>query len=220
MVYPDNGFLQCKSEIFENGFKFVFYQDVVHENPHGGYYDFSKKEKMPYLIRLKYISTINKIKAFLLESDASDRSELSSKVAEERIKCYYATCWHHPQKTADFDLSSVDGETVESYNGKDRDGKTIRNGDIKYFRRWNGRLYRGKVYHNINNMWWVIVNNTELENLASFQLFDCEHPGAEERRVAVDRTPEAYKRMREELSKMSTKTLERELRRRRKENGQ
>ena len=60
----------------------------------------------------------------------------------------------------------------EPYNGRDREGLTLHNGDIKYFRAWNGYLYRGRIYHNINNMWWVIVDKYTVRNVAAFNLFD------------------------------------------------
>ena len=39
---------------YPNGFEIVFFQNVIHKNPHGGRYDFDKLKKMPYLIRLQY----------------------------------------------------------------------------------------------------------------------------------------------------------------------
>lgn len=66
--------------------------------------------------------------------------------------------------------------TKDSYNYKhnsnDANGKKILCGDVKYFyNHYNRRLSVGVVWHNINNMWWVIVNNM-LYNIADFNLFD------------------------------------------------
>ena len=43
--------LKFKAEWHQNDFKVTFFQDIYHENPHGGFYDFNKLEKMPYLIK-------------------------------------------------------------------------------------------------------------------------------------------------------------------------
>lgn len=108
-----------------------------------------------------------------------------------------------------------DSVTIESvYNAKDRDGKVLLNGDIKYFRDGcNGYLYRGKIYHNINNMWWVIVDKRNVRNVASFQLFDLSESDCL-RRKAPDRTPKEYLTKRDYISKATTKELIAELRRR------
>lgn len=37
--------LKFKAQRFPAGFEIVFYQDIVHENPHGGFYDFDKAAK-------------------------------------------------------------------------------------------------------------------------------------------------------------------------------
>lgn len=60
----------------------------------------------------------------------------------------------------------------ENYNCRSKDGNHIKNGEIKYFYDRNRKLQRGIISHNINNMWWVILNNYEYRNVASFELFD------------------------------------------------
>jgi hypothetical protein len=66
--------------------------------------------------------------------------------------------------------------TEDSYdylcNSDDKNGKKIISGTKKYFYDWRTkRLFCGKVYHNINNMWWVIYGD-QLHNIACFDLFD------------------------------------------------
>ncbi len=55
----------------------------------------------------------------------------------------------------------------------DANGKKIRCGQVKYYYdEYEGRyLRKGVVWHNINNMWWVLSGG-ECRNLACFQLFD------------------------------------------------
>jgi hypothetical protein len=68
--------------------------------------------------------------------------------------------------------------TTESYdwkhNSNDKNKKKIVCGETKYFYDYHTkRLSCGVVWHNINNMWWVICNG-KLLNIASFELFDYE----------------------------------------------
>ena len=72
-------------------------------------------------------------------------------------------------------------------NARDRDNKRIENGQVKYFRDRHGRLARGQVYHNINNMWWVVLNETAYNNVACFDLFDPTPEDFEKRRIVRDR---------------------------------
>lgn len=54
---------------------------------------------------------------------------------------------------------------------KDRDRNEIKDGEIKYFRE-NGRLMKGEVYHKINNMKWVILNDRQYKSIYCGDLFD------------------------------------------------
>lgn len=58
-------------------------------------------------------------------------------------------------------------------NGRDSNGKEIICGDIKYFYDGYGtkRMMRGIAYHNVGNMWWIMINEKR-RNVASFELFD------------------------------------------------
>lgn len=57
-------------------------------------------------------------------------------------------------------------------NSNDRDKNKIICGQKKYYYDYRTRrLACGIVWHNINNMWWVI-SGKELRNIASFELFD------------------------------------------------
>lgn len=61
-----------------------------------------------------------------------------------------------------------------THNLVDKNKKLIYCGETKYFydEYRTKRLMRGIVYHNINNMWWVILPCGTLRNVACFQLFD------------------------------------------------
>lgn len=212
------GDLELHAERYPRGFKIEFFQNVSFENPNGGRYDFEKFQKMPYLIRLQYIKYMNKIVYIVnqLEDLAPDQSRLNPKLAEEWIKARYVEEWHHEQKDMNFNLTDTDGKEQPLYNGLDRDKKVLRNGDIKYFRHWNGYLYRGRVYHNINNMWWVIVDKYTVRNIAAFNLFDLT-PEDNLHRMKDPTRSEGYKKHIAHLEKLKaekTKELVIELKRR------
>lgn len=207
------GNLEFKSERYPAGFKIEFFQNVVFENPHGGEYDSNKLEKMPYLVRKQFELTIKKISKFLIDKGIPNTTKPVYKNAKAKIKQHYVESLHHPQKDINFLLSDLDGQTFEPYNSKDRDGKIIHNGEIKCFRDYNGYLYRGKIYHNINNMWWVIINANEIRNIASFEFFDLT-PDEYRGRKHIERIPESHKNKRNELSAATSKELINELRRR------
>lgn len=69
------------------------------------------------------------------------------------------------------DIEKDDTNYNWTQNSNDRDKKKIRCGERKYFYDYNGRLSCGTVWHNINNMWWVIYGKI-LRNVAAFDLFD------------------------------------------------
>lgn len=164
--------LHFKANRYPAGFVIEFYQNIVHDNPHSGYYDFGRYRKMPYLQKLLFRKTINKLRMFLESRNVVDETEPLLRTSEEKIKYDFVKSCHHKQSDMNFNLSDLNGMTSDDYNNKDRDKKTLYNGQIKYFRDYNGYLMRGTVYHNINNMWWVIINKHQYTNIASFELFD------------------------------------------------
>lgn len=207
------GDLKFKASRYPRGFKIEFYQEVVTVNSNGGYYDFDKFQKMPYLINKRYTLTVNRISSFLSEF-AQNISKPDCRTAEEKVKYAYVQSCHYPQKSMDFDLSELNGTTCEeSYYNTDRDGKTIFNGELKYFRDHKGYLNRGIVYHDLNNMWWVILNDTEIAKVADFELFDLSDKDIR-KRMKKGIKPESYIQKKQILSQCSLKELKNEIKRR------
>lgn len=215
--YGKKGDLEFVLARYPRGFGFDFYQNIVFENPSGGRYDFDRFEKMPYLVKLLFLNETRHMKLFMEGIGILDDTEPTYKLATDRIKKDFVNCWHHPQKSMDeFELSDLDGQTPEySYNNTDRDKKTIYNGQVKYFRDWcTGRLMRGTVYHNINNMWWVILHKTKFTNMAAFELFDPMPDDFQVRRLKKDTKPKEYLDKVAILKGSSSKELINELKRR------
>lgn len=213
--YGRKGDLEFVMHRYPRGFSFEFFQNIVFKNSNGGRYDFDKFEKAPYLIKLLWVNETKKMGEFLESLGIKNDTDIEYKLAEDIIKKYFVDSWHHPQKNMDFNLKDLDGTTCEgSYNNTDRDKRTIYNGQTKYFRDYNGRLMRGNVYHNINNMWWVVVNNTTRRNMADFELFDLTEEDFKVRRKVKDIKPKEYIDKLENIRKISNKELLRELKKR------
>lgn len=166
------GELKFKADRFPAKSSLEFYQEINTINRNGGQYDFDKLLLMPYLLKCQFLVELKHIRTLLNSLGYADHSDHVFKTANDKIKYDFVRSWHHPQETMDFNLKDLHGQTTGAYNSTDKDGKTIRNGDIKYFRDHKGRLMRGVAYHNINNMWWLLINRYEYRNLANFELFD------------------------------------------------
>lgn len=160
------GDLLFKSEIYPAGFSFEFYQEVITKNPNGGCYDFDKFEMMPYLIRCEFLITRKYICQLIEQNDFENKGEPHFKYAIDDVMYRIKNCCHYR------DGKELPEYEFEGYNSKDKDGKQLRNGQLKYFRDRKGRLRKGVIYHNINNMWWVVLNKYEFTNEASFYFFD------------------------------------------------
>lgn len=186
-----------RAHIYPNGFEFDFREENLNCKRGWNYWD----DELSYLAILFRNNMKYKFKKFFksilpdvkIEINYSQHEQKKLTAEQRIIKYFRENSWHKPDsKNEDFTLSMWDGTTEEhNYNNTDRDGKTIYNGQIKYFRR-NGYLVRGKVYHNINNMWWVIANDTEYYNVACFYLFDLTPEELIPRRQKVDLKPVKY----------------------------
>lgn len=211
--YGRKGDLEFKSESYNKGFKITFYQNVNFENSHGGEYDFNKRSKMPYLIGKQFEMAVLVICTYLLNNNVKDCTNPEYTNAEDKIKADYVKSWHKPQEDMHFSLSDVDGETQESYNSTDKNKEILHNGEIKYFRDYNGYLCRGKIYHNINNMWWVITDKNTIRNVASFELFDLTDDVSRSREKP-GKIPQSVLNKKKTLEEAKTKELIAELKKR------
>lgn len=180
--------LLFKSHIYPTGFDLEFYQEINTKNRNGGYHDFDKYQMMPYLIRCSFILTKRKIKELLNQEGFIDESEPNFKYAYDNVMHRIKSCWHYEEG------KELPEHKIPEYNAKDKNGKQIFNGQIKYFRDGKGRLKRGAVYHNINNMWWVILNDRQFTNEAAFSLFDLGDEEDKSRKVYSRKMPYGVKK--------------------------
>lgn len=156
------GDLQFKARRYPAGINLEFFQEINTKNSNGGQYDFDKLKMMPYLIRCQFLVELKHIKNLLLEEGFEDMSKSKFKYAIDDVMFRIKDSCHYKEG------KELPEYEVPSYNSKDKDGKQLRNGEVKYFRDNKGRLRRGTIYHNINNMWWVVLNKFEFTNEASF----------------------------------------------------
>lgn len=167
--------LEFSTEIYQTGLNFEFFQNVTTpENRNGGRYDFDKYKKFPYLLKLRLkVAVQTLIEAISPLCDATitftDRPVLSADLV---MKDYRQSCHKRKNISSLEDAQLTLSDYDLSQNNNDRDRKKIMCGELKYFYSYDGYLHRGIVYHNLNNMWWVIENDITLSNKASFELFD------------------------------------------------
>lgn len=145
--------------------EYQFWQELVRGgNANGGRYDFNKLKLMPYLLRLQFMVVRQKIAAVLEAHGYVYTGRPTPRNATHAVQI-------HRRELMDFQGPHFYDKPPATYNATDADGVQLRDGMVRYFRSWSGHLLRGIVYHNINNMWWVVVNRDYYTNVAAFHLF-------------------------------------------------
>ncbi|MFN3802617.1 hypothetical protein [Belliella pelovolcani] len=97
---------------------------------------------------------------------------------------------HGGAKSLDEIALYMESEYAEEYQSKhnlrDKNKNLIYCGETKFFIDYRTkRVFKGIVYHNINNMWWVLLPDGVLRNIACFELFDW-NPAYANKRVLGD----------------------------------
>lgn len=148
--------------------KIEFWSDAARRNnPNGARYDFDKFNRMPYLDQKRFLLERQKIidwltgKSSVTITRPVNRETYST--ARDYIAAQYAKSWH-----SDKDI----GRPICKYatNARAADGGTVAHGCTVWFRGDDGRWRRGQAFYNINNMWWVVENQSSWRNLACFEL--------------------------------------------------
>lgn len=139
-------------------------------NPHDERYT-----KLTYLENISIKLEVKKLMEFCFKYNHKFIPEEYSLTPEEYIinKLKINTHIHGKIECLEDIKRSITEDTYDyKYNSNDANGKKIICGNIKYFYDYHTRrLSVGTVWHNINNMWWVIVNGQKY-NIAAFDLFD------------------------------------------------
>lgn len=185
-----------------------FYQEIHVENPNGGRYDFDKFNRMPRTMQLQCVVEMTALArkalslGYTLGNDMREATLMRDVLRAARRDHYgdpplvqFNRTWQADR----FKRDEIGWPTVAEYDrgGRnwDRDHVPLRNGETRYFRQ-RGRLLRGVVYTNMGNMWMVVLGGGVTYE-AGFNLFYCDRPDLEPRRLV----PGQAKRVRAELDK-------------------
>lgn len=137
------------------------YTEYNRTNQHGGRYDFNKLMRMNYLDRKRWDLVRSKIIA--LFPGASVSSNDDPFLGIEGIQRKRSEGWHAHAITP--------GESNQPQcNRNASDGSLLVDSQPVNFFRY-GRIQYGIAFHNINNMWWVLLPSGEIRNEACFELF-------------------------------------------------
>jgi hypothetical protein len=185
--YAKRGDLEVLMHACGRHLEMNFFQSVANQdNPNGARYDFDKMKRMPVLLRYRTQVEHNFLSAWCLKQGLVDTTDRVPAKAMERIEYDRAKCWHWPKDRTQWPAYI---DKCRSYGGRnciDADGVQMNDGDVRYLRGRDGRLRRCRAYYKINNMWWAVISDTELRNVAAYELFSCEHPAQQPRRYFRD----------------------------------
>lgn len=159
------GALEVKVRLSGRCLEIDFFQNIVRENKNGGEYDFSKRSKMPYLVGKLYELERSKIAALFqslgLPALSLDITRTGMDFIQHRrneLEAFQGKGFYDPARR-------------QRYNSESASRTILNDGDEVLFRdEWTGRQWIGHAWHNINNMWWVLLPGGVVRNEASFQL--------------------------------------------------
>ncbi len=160
----------------------------------------SRSKQLTYLEGKKVELGVNKLlnifsKQLIINHDTSKLTN-AEKILKNKKESSHN---NDPSKLDELGLEGIVYQ-MNSYdfgrNSKDRDDKQLTCGELKYFYDYDKRLKCGRVYHNLNNMWWVLTTD-DYHNKSSFDLFDY---NGESRRKQLT-TEQKINRLESELKK-------------------
>lgn len=133
-----------------------------------------KYTKLEYLEDKSVELEIKRVIEFLskytqnIKSNEDSKNPLEFIFEKERINKHI----HGGAQSIEEIKSYMETKNHMTSNILDKNGKKIITGERKYFYDYSTkRLLYGIAVHNINNMWWIIMNN-KFTNIACFELFD------------------------------------------------
>lgn len=178
--------LEVKARTSGRHVEVVFFQNIANiENRNGGEYETGIMSRMPYLLRLRAEYELATLASKCREMGLADTTDREPSDA-------YARAMH---RRASPGMSHVRHENLPDYNCRDADGVRLEDWAVRYYRDSKGHLHRGRTFHNINNMWWVVEGSYRLWNVADWELFTFDPAKHRHRRdmrnVAVRRIQDA-----------------------------
>lgn len=210
------GALEFRAEQSGRTFSIEFFQNVNIENRNGGRYDFRKFERMPRTMQLACAVEMSHVLRKLLElgyvlegtrqgitsanllavlRHAQGRTDEGDPLMQFNRGWNFDSDW---KRGGRFERDESGWPTVKAVccgTPKDRDGRLLVSGETMYCRR-KGRLFRG-VARPAPNGQWVLLSHGRMVHVHERELFRCEDPSAEPRRLV----PKQRERLRVELEK-------------------
>jgi hypothetical protein len=160
------GNLRLRLDTYPMGGKVHFYPDGNPSHRSGPYYAFDKWGNASSMDRRRFVLASRTFAVWLEERGCLDATEPEFESPYDRIEYKSRESWHYRGEA-----SIWEPRRTEAYNDKDCDGRRIVNGEVRYcYDVRTRRLVRGQVFHNINNMWWMVCGGG-LKVVASFDLF-------------------------------------------------
>lgn len=154
------------------GINVTFFQDVIKKDDRSGYYDLNRYSKMPENIRRMFIVEASRLVESIFskydfsydsDHDHVNRFRHYFLIIRDCVvgynKCEYPLyafndLWSESRFVRDETGWPAESEYSSKYT-VDRDGKNVRCGEIRYFKR-NGRTFRGTAYTNMNSMFRIV----------------------------------------------------------------
>jgi hypothetical protein len=155
-------------------------------NPNGPRYDYQKIDRMTHREQLTFRATQQRLVTHFAALGWTHVADPPAfKWARERIEYELRTTGH-------FDRHYPHGDTDRpcaddaGYNIRDRDGRTVVNGDVRYFYD-DATLRRGRVFKSLNN-WIIEASPVEVRYMAVHDLFTyVAHPSRRPSEAAIRR---------------------------------
>lgn len=210
------GDLEFHAEAHGRTFAIEFFQNVNIKNRNGGRYDFDKFERMPRTMQLACAVEMSHVLRKLIElgyvlegtrqgitsagllpvlRHAQGRTDEGDPLMQFNRSWNFESDW---KRGGRFDRDESGWPTVKAVCcgvPKDRDGQLLVSGETMYCRR-KGGLFRG-VARPAPNGGWVLIAHGRSVHVDERELFRCDDPSAEPRRLV----PGQLKRVRAELEK-------------------
>lgn len=159
----NKGDLKVMVECHGRAIEVKFYQDVVMVNRQGGQYDFDRYLKAPYLLKLAYRKMRRRLDLAWQAMGLPVMEKRSC--GPMRGMSSIVACEQELNRFQRWAAKPVPGPD----NARSQAGNRIAENDVVYFCA-GGRWVRGTAFHNINNMWWVLMPGEEVRNIACFEL--------------------------------------------------
>jgi hypothetical protein len=211
------GDLELHAECVGRTFKIEFFQNLNVENRNGGRYDYGKFQRMPRTMQLACVVEMSHVLRKLIElgyvlegrrqgitsaallpvlRHAQGRTDEGDPLAEFNRGWNFESDWDRGGR---FERDASGWPTLASVScglpAVDRDGKQIASGETRYCRQ-RGRMFRGVVRPAPNGQ-WLVLSHGRSAHVYSKELFWCDNPASERRRVV----PGQLERVRAELEK-------------------